>query len=1288
MSKINQIENALLSLGGAAFQKLADAYLHKKGYEQINSIGTVIGSDKDRKGTPDSLIAITNGKYVFVEYTTLKTGVCEKFNADLTKCFNETKTKISIQNIEEVILCHTSILSSEEEESLRKKCRNNGININIFGIRAISYDLYHKYPNITRDFLGVEVDTGQIVTPDEFINLYNKNALATPLNTKFHFRKSEIVEVLQKLEENNLIIISGQAGIGKSRFVLEICSRFAKSNPEYKVKCIFVRGVNLFEDIRVYFSDAGKYLIFVDDANRVNQFEYFVQLLHGQREDQQIKVIATVRDYALDKILNIGRSYIHLVPVELSVLEDKEIRQLVKDEYNINNPLYLDRITNISKGNPRLAIMISQVAKRENSLDSIFDVSSLYDEYYCSIRQDLNELNDKNILKVAGIVAFFRVVDYANEEIMEKIEYVFHISREIFWEAVKRLNDLEILDMYENEVVKTSDQILATYLFYLAYFTERVLNFADLLQNFFPSFQNRLADVLYPILNAFNSEKIITIMRPDVDKAWEVYKSGKDEETLMSFMQVFWFLKETEILLYVSDCISKIQPEIIDLSTLDMKSNSNLSSPSLLTTLGLFIYSDEIDFRIALELLFQYLEKRPSEVSKVIYLLTERFGFEHDSYAHEFFIQYAVIDKLWEQTQGGMNELFSKLFIAVAKQYLQIHFNTSKMKDRLTFITVSFDLQPTIKLLQLRDKIWKHIFQLYQIQNFNNDVIDIIYKYTFFDSKVNALEIISHDANKLLPFIKSFLDPNRYSHCCLVNNYLDCLKNYQFSFMRTIKQVKSKLFLEILLCNTFYKKLAVYLITIFYNQYLGDYFTNPTYIISRVLLFDWAEQMDCQLTCEDYEELKREQIINYFQSYSFSDYLLFFNYSLEIQKETTRRKYNACNFSQQIVIVLTDLASREPKLYIQVIQNYLALGNQLQINNSNLIHQLIQICGIDKTYQLLNQNDYSLKHSWLFSFYYLLPQEAITEEYLDSLYNLYKESSFNEISNINFLLRFQSIDERIIIKVLEIIIYRTTNEDSSFSHCLSSIFNPYSEINKNLIALFRENLNLLKQAYFLALKLDHYLDNNMKNFANIVNIDSEFIFEYIDWIYEQKDIASGGHDRSSYSFIWRREDYEQLISRIIKYIHSLEKKKISPSHFIARFFILKETDKDNVALKKRQDNLLSKLIEIEHQDIEFMKLIFNITTQLSYESRRQLVAIFLKNNSKFEDFNKLPLEPSSWSCTNSAVPMYQGRMDYFESLLPLLSGLKYLQHRKYIESYINDYRQQVEIEKKKDFMEE
>jgi hypothetical protein len=104
MSKINQIQNRLLEMGEGGFQKLADAYLHKKGYEQINPLGSVIGSDKVRKGTPDTLIPLPNGKYVFAEYTTQEKGLYAKFKSDLDKCFDETKTGVLVKKIEEIVL--------------------------------------------------------------------------------------------------------------------------------------------------------------------------------------------------------------------------------------------------------------------------------------------------------------------------------------------------------------------------------------------------------------------------------------------------------------------------------------------------------------------------------------------------------------------------------------------------------------------------------------------------------------------------------------------------------------------------------------------------------------------------------------------------------------------------------------------------------------------------------------------------------------------------------------------------------------------------------------------------------------------------------------------------------------------------------------------------------------------------------------------------------------------------------------------------------------------------------
>jgi len=49
-------------------------------------------------------------------------------------------------------------------------------------------------------------------------------------------------------------------------------------------------------------------------------------------------------------------------------LEERQIKRLVEDEYGIHNHLYLDRIAGIAQGNPRLAVMTAEIAKRENTL--------------------------------------------------------------------------------------------------------------------------------------------------------------------------------------------------------------------------------------------------------------------------------------------------------------------------------------------------------------------------------------------------------------------------------------------------------------------------------------------------------------------------------------------------------------------------------------------------------------------------------------------------------------------------------------------------------------------------------------------------------------------------------------------------------------------------------------------------------------------------------------------------------------------------------------------------------
>ncbi|MBE8986601.1 hypothetical protein [Nostoc sp. LEGE 12450] len=1272
MSKINQIQNELREQSGEKFQKIADAYLHKKGYEQINPLGSVIGADKVRTGTPDTLVVLPNGKYVFAEYTTEKKGVAQKFKKDLDKCFDEVKTGISVGKIQEIVLCHTSMLSPDEEVLLREECQNRGVNLNIFGLGPISYDLYQKYPGIARDFLGVEVDTGQIVDLDEFIKAYDKKA-ATPLNTTFHFREEELEQVSQGLNNSNLVIVFGKAGIGKSRLALECCNQFLASHPEYQVKCIFIRGADIFEDLRVYFSEPGCHLIFIDDANRVNSFEYFIQILHDQREDQQIKVIATVRDYAFEKVKELAQSYKNWTEIELNSLDENQIKQILQDEYEILNSLYLNRIADIAQGNPRLAIMAALLAKRENRLDSINNVSNLYDEYYSSIRKDLQELGDENLLKAAGIVAFFRTVDRSNENMMEEIETAFGINQEVFWKAVRQLDDYEFLDMYENEIVQVSDQVLATYLFYRVFFKEKLLNFATLINYFFPQLQYRLVDALNPVMNNFDSEIIKEVIRPHVNQAWETYQSAGNEKNLMHFIQVFWFLKQTDILVYIHKCISAMEPELADLSKLKIEPNSNISSPSILSTLGLFNHSNENNLQMALELILEYVTKRSTEISQVLYLLTERFGFDHESYRYGFAIQQIVVDVLWERVKDGEDIMFSKLFLAVAEHYLYTDLNTTRMKGKGINI-FNFTLPPTSELAELRQKIWQRVFQLYQVPILKKDVLNLLYNYSISGYKVSVNEIIIQDSSEVLPFIESYLDTSSYSHCLIVQSYLDKLEAQKLEISKNDHKtiVLIKIIADLwrcLLCEA-----------------LRDLFTNKTYAMSEVLISDRLERRYLNLEYEEYEQLRQQRIQDFFVNYNLEDYKQFFEQCLEIQEETDRRNHNTYHLPSQVARVLINLANRDPQLYADVVQDYISLGNPLRINDFRLINHLIQILGINKTYEILKQSSYSLKRKWLFDFYQLLPQELIREEHLDQLYRIYQESDVSDIPHdLNFVLKYHTLDENLLVKIVEILL-KNGYENSNKSHPLSCLFHRY-EVNTTLLNLLHNQLNLLKQAYLQVLKNDWDLDENGQYFAYILKRDPEFILEYMDWIYHQ-DYQSYHFDNGrDYSFLWRCDNYESLMSQIIEYVYQRDEEYLSLGSIrLSKFFIHSEDLKDHEILWERQDKLLMKLLESRCNDIPFSQFIFDIVTNFSYKRRRSFVEFFIKNNEKFDDFKKIRLEPSSWSCVGSWVPVYQNRIEYLESLLLLFNSVSFLQHKQYVEGLIKGLWEEIEREKKRNFM--
>lgn len=1260
MSKINQIQESLLQRSGGEFQKLADAYLMEKGFGRVNSIGSVVATNKVRIGTPDALITTSEGRYIFAEYTTQQSGLLNKMRDDLCKCLDESKTGVPIGKIERVIFCFTGKLSAAEESELADVCQKNGVNLDLFGIDALAFDLNSKYPALARDFLGVSIDSGQIVPLERFVSLYNSNKLATRLDLGFHFREEELSRLLDALEDERLIIISGRAGVGKSRLALELCERFSKAHPEYETLCIFGRNRDLWEDLQARFTRPGRFVIFVDDANRVSRFEYVVDLLQHQREDQRIKVVATVRDYALKKVLEDARPLGGNSEIVLEQFTDEEIEGLITDEYRIRNHFYLERIADIARGNPRLAVMAAEVAEG-GPLGSIHDVTTLYDRYFSSIRKDLSgegvDPESSDLLRAAALVSFFKAVDRTNKDMMNAIEEVFGITPDVFWEAADRLHEMEILDMHEDDVVRVSDQVLGTYLFYLALFKERAIDFGVILRHFYPQLRHRLIDSIYPILNTFGSERILDAMRPHVEQVWKELEAKGTEEVLFRLLEDFWFTMRTDTLLWVRDRIDLLEfmPEEVASISFEKGLNS-LSLPSILGVLRQFASAGKDEARMALDLLSRYLSRRPAEVPLLLRVFIDDYGFRPDSSLRRFEVQCAVVDVLWSYAENG-DPLFSRVFLAVAGNYLGTQFESHKVKNVGMLQFTRFTLPMTPELVALREVIWQRLFALHRQEYLRDYVLDTIRQYSTSNLRMTNSDIVRADSAHVLSFLESVLNPSRYLHCAMMHDYLDLLEEHDGEAPESLR----------------------------------DRFYNETFALAEIILMEWRERRGAYFSYEDYTQFKRNRLQDHVASYTLGDYAHFFERCLEI-REALNEMQNGDLITWGAENALLSLAERDSELYVQVLVLYLTLQDPLRLNGYNLVKRLVEQNGRDGAMQILLEPEYPTKLRWLFYVHEVLSTNEINEEVVAYIYGLYEVADLADLpQSFDYLLKYLPLGARVVAEVVSIVL-KKAEVDSSFTYMLTTLFNPYTEVAKRLPDLFADDLDLLKRAYLTAENGQYPSGDKAQVFNYLLDLDPNFIAEYVAWKRSRAEYGwlSSRYDKRDYAFIWARSDHQDIMDRVVESIYNPERDLFAHMDpYLKRFFPTREVDQEpEDEIRQLQDAYLLRLIDERNTDMDFMEYLFGVIGRFPDARRRRFIERFLQWNSSFEAFRRLDLEPSSWSWSGSQVPILQERVNYWGSLLPIMNSVDLLPHKQYIERHIQTLRAQIEEEKKKDFIQD
>ncbi|MCG9734762.1 Mrp/NBP35 family ATP-binding protein, partial [Pseudoalteromonas shioyasakiensis] len=977
MTIANQIRSKLLELEGGIFQRLCDDWLHRKGYENINSIGMMDTTDRVTKGTPDCLFIQPDGYYLFSEYTVQQNRLAEKLEDDINKCFDEQKTGIKSEHISEIIICYLGNLTTKEINHLKSLCQKRHVRLGLNGLDSISLSIQNCYPVLSEQYLGLALDTGQLLSVNDFVTRYGKNNLTTPIDNKILFQSDAIDKGLEQLRRWKLLLVSGAAGVGKTLFSVNLATAMQKNNPDLKVYCLFDKGADLIRDITAYFSEPGDYLIFVDDANRLDRrLDYILHYLNENDENRTFRIVATVRDYARDSVLSQASKFTEVQEQTIQPLTDEQIKELVVELFDIKNGEYQQRVQEISGGNARLAMMAAKIAVETNQIESIQNVASLYDDYFSQNENIREVVEDEKLMTTACAISFFRKIDKLNNSHMEWLQNSFGISSEEFWGYVEVLHKKELVDLYEDEVVKISDQVLSTYLFYLSVFEKKVISFSMIVHHFYPDFKRTIVDALNPIISAFDHKKIVTEIRTEIKGIFKGIENSGDLNSSIEFLNSFWFALPTETLIFANTLISKMpivveswQDEAFEEAKID---DNEYSLVSLLSRFR--NYSDD-EFKMSFDLLLQYLLKSKGSLGFVIKTLTDSYNFKPDDMRYGYYVQAHVVDRLVERSEHGANYLFSRIFILLAKSFLKVEHTENKWGRGDTITVITYRLTPDEYLTQIREKIFKNLATLMCLPDYEQLIQDI------FQLLISRLRFEGKEmAEADLPFIAEFfisnLDPKNTSHCLIMQDLFEHLDALEIKYP---------------------------------SKWQAE-FNNSTVELSNLLRQDRHEMRLLDMSYEEYDQYRHQCFVDYFTVTTIEGFRKFMSQCVSLQNSLFGRELD---YSLKVGIEksLEVIAENHQDKIKEIASIYIDYDDTFNIQPGSLICNLFKALSCSEVWELINSKSYRWKKYWRSFYFSMLPENEINGDETYSLLIHLNDTPSNELPTwLDYLSKYQSID--------------------------------------------------------------------------------------------------------------------------------------------------------------------------------------------------------------------------------------------------------------------------------------
>ncbi|MBK8981819.1 MAG: hypothetical protein IPM38_05710 [Ignavibacteria bacterium] len=450
-------------------------------------------------------------------------------------------------------------------------------------------------------------------------------------------------------------------------------------------------------------------------------------------------------------------------------------------EFNNFNYRVIEKIYNITKGNPRLAIMCAKLVLEENDIFVLYNVANIFENYYRKVFDEIEKLQRPMYLKVLGIISFLRVINNNELETFQKIHDIFEISKTEFWDIVYELNNQEIIDLYENQYAKFSDQSFQSYIFYKVFFEKEILDYGKLLVNFSNNFENYqlIIDSLNPTLANFNSKFIKDKLIKHYLYWTDCYNNNKLE--ILKVLKYFWFVEEKRTLEIIENEINRLpDAEVVNINfEIDTQKlyKSNYNNDINLEYFEILKQYKQsfCGFIKSLELMFHLLYKYPELYGWIVKFIKEELIFDRDSFDERYYFQILIFDFLIEKSKRN-NKIIENLIFQISNTFLETSYRTGWNTGKNSFVMATIHLVLTEEVKKLRQNILEYIFKKFWNNQSKEKILIFLEKYTQPQGFEIIEEIYIFDSTIIIPFIRSNLDPNDFHQCKIVNDYIKFLE--------------------------------------------------------------------------------------------------------------------------------------------------------------------------------------------------------------------------------------------------------------------------------------------------------------------------------------------------------------------------------------------------------------------------------------------------------------------------------------------------------------------------------